>query len=91
MRSDLLVWLAGTGSLLWHTALTGLLLVNATAIAAVLLTRDRSLVDRWTPRWLAANLALLGAGIGGPVLLSAARLVISALPDVGWVAATLPK
>ena len=43
MKSDLLVWLAGTGSWVWHTALTLFLLLNATAIVALLLTRNRAL------------------------------------------------
>ena len=79
MKSDLLVWLAGTGSWVWHTALTLFLLLNATAIVALLLTRNRALVDRWTPRWLAANLTVLGVGAGVPLLTSALRLVASAL------------
>ena len=91
MKSDLLVWLAGTGSWVWHTALTLFILLNATAIVALLLTRNRALVDRWTPRWLAANLTLLGVGAGVPLLTSALRLVVSALPDIGTAAATIPK
>ena len=91
MKSDLLVWLAGTGSWVWHTALTLFLLLNATAIVALLLTRNRALVDRWTPRWLAANLTVLGVGAGVPLLTSALRLVVSALPDIGTAAATIAK
>ena len=91
MKSDLLVWLAGTGSWVWHTALTLFLLLNVTAIVALLLTRNRALVDRWTPRWLAANLTLLGVGAGVPLLTSALRLVVSALPDIGTAAATISK
>ena len=91
MKSDLLVWLAGTGSWVWHTALTLFILLNATAIVALLLTRNRALVDRWTPRWLAANLTLLGVGAGVPLLTSALRLVASALPDIGTAAATISK
>ena len=89
MKTALLTWLAGTGSWAWHTALTLFLLMNATAIIALLVTRNRSLVDRWTPRWLAANLALLG--FGAPLLSSALRLAVSVLPDVGTAAAIAPK
>lgn len=91
MKTALLTWLAGTGSWAWHTALTLFLLVNATAIVALLVTRNRSLVDRWTPRWLAANLALLGFGFGAPLLSSALRLVVSALPNLGAAATVVPK
>lgn len=91
MKTAPLTWLAGTGSWAWHTALTLFLLTNAAAIIALLVTRNRSLVDRWTPRWLAANLALLGFGVGVPLLSSALRMVVSALPDVGTAAAIVPK
>ncbi len=91
MKADLLTWLAGTGSWAWHTALALFLLLNGAAILALVVTRNRALVDRWTSRWLAANVALIGFGVGGPLVTGALRLVVSALPDFGQAAASLPK
>jgi len=91
MKSDLLTWLAGSGTWAWHTALTLFVVLNGIAVAVVVVTRDRSLVDRWTSRWLGANLTLLGFGVGAPLLSSTLQLVISALPDIGQVTSALPK
>ena len=79
METALLDWLARTGSGVFTLAAWGFVLVNGAAIAAVFLTRDRTLVNRWTGRLLAANLVLVGGGLGVPLLTSAARLAISAV------------
>jgi hypothetical protein len=47
-------------------------------------------VDRWTPRWLAANVAVLGFGLGTPLLTWALRLGLAALPTFGTTL-TVPK
>ena len=41
--------------------------------------------------WLAANIALLGFGLGTPVVSWALRLGLSLLPDLGSSAVVLPK
>ena len=91
MRSDIVTWLAGLGSWAWHTAVSRFIVVNALAVGAFLTTRNRALVDRWTPRWLAVNLGLLGFGLGTPLLAWAVRLAVSALPELGRAAVTGPK
>lgn len=91
MKSDLIAWLAQAGSWAWHSALTLFVVVNAGAGLAVLVNRSQSMVDRWTPRWLAANIALLGFGLGMPVVSWALRLGLSLLPDLGSSAVALPK
>ncbi len=55
------------------------LLINGSAAAAVFLTRDRSLVNRWTARLVAVNCLLLGTGVAAPAVASAMRLVVSAV------------
>ena len=40
--------------------------LDAAAVAAVIVTRSRDLVNRWTSPLLAANLVLAGAGLGVP-------------------------
>ncbi len=92
MTADLLLtWLSSAGSWAWHTAVTLFLFLNVAAVAIVVVTRNRALVDRWTPSWLTANLALVGFGVGVPMLTSAVWLVVSALPDMVTAAAGLPK
>ena len=51
-------------------------LINGAAAAAVFLTRDRQIVNRWTGRLLAVNLLLLGTGLAAPAVASAMRLVV---------------
>ncbi len=79
MENALLEWLARTGSQVFTVAAWGFVLVNGAAIAAVFVTRDRTLVNRWTGRLLAANLVLVGAGLGVPLMTSVARLAITAV------------
>ncbi|MBK7348390.1 MAG: hypothetical protein IPI92_00785 [Gemmatimonadetes bacterium] len=90
MKADLIDWLAHTGSWAWHAAAALLVFINAGAGLAVLATRSLSLVDRWTPRWLAANVAVLGFGLGTPLLTWALRLGLAALPTFGTTL-TVPK
>lgn len=79
METALLDWLARTGSRAFTFSLGAFVLVNGAAIAAVMVTRDRSLVNRWTGRLLAANLVLAGTGLGIPLLTTVTRLGILAV------------
>lgn len=79
MENALLDWLARVGSSAFRYSALAFVLVNGAAIAAVVLTRDRSLVNRWTGRLLAANLVMAGTGLGVPLLTSVARLGIMAV------------
>jgi hypothetical protein len=91
MKESLLAWLGATGSWAWHVSLTLLVLLNAMAATVVFVTRDRSLVNRWTSRWLGANLGLITFGVCAPVVTGLVRLALNAIPGVGAVASTLPK
>jgi len=55
------------------------LVVNGVAAAAVWISRDRRLVNRLTSPLLAANLLLVGAGIGVPAVAMTMRLVVNAV------------
>ena len=70
-------WLDRMGSVVFVTTTGLLVLMDLTAIAAVAVTRDRQLVNRWTGRVLAANLLLLGAGLGTPLVAFTARTAVS--------------
>jgi hypothetical protein len=76
--------LASLSSLAFQWSALAFILINGLAIGAVLVTRDRSLVNRWTAKLLFADLLLVGTGVGIPVVARAARLVVEA------VAATAP-
>lgn len=77
METSVLDWLASVGSTAFRWSVVGFVLVNGAAIAAIVLTKDRTLVNRWTGRVLAANLVLAGTGIGIPLVAAASRFAIS--------------
>lgn len=79
MEMAALDWLARMGSRALSLSLVGFVLVNGVALAAMFVTRDRTLVNRWTGRLLAANLVLVGTGLGVPLLTSMARLAITVI------------
>ncbi len=53
--------------------------VNGLAAIAFFVTRDRALVNRWTSRLVAANLLLLGLGVGVPAVAFCLRSVVNAV------------
>ncbi|MHB1329473.1 MAG: hypothetical protein ACYC2K_14850 [Gemmatimonadales bacterium] len=67
------------GSTVFRVAAVTFLLLNGAAIAAVVLTRNRELVNRWTGRVLAANLLLLGVGLGTPAVTYCFKMVVQAV------------
>src|SRR5512139_3053433 len=79
MPDTILSWLDGVGSTAFTLSAAAFVALNAIAVAAVVMTKDRSLVNRWTPHFLAANLLLLGTGLGVPLAALAARTVITAV------------
>lgn len=79
MPDTIVSWLDGVGSTAFTLSAVAFVALNGMAIAAVFLTRDRNLVNRWTPHFLAANILLLGTGLGVPLAALAARTVISAV------------
>ncbi|GMV10853.1 MAG TPA: hypothetical protein PKC83_02320 [Gemmatimonadaceae bacterium] len=79
METALLEWLARIGSGAFTLSLGAFVLLNGAAVVAVVVTRDRSLVNRWTGRILAANLVLAGTGLGIPLVTTVTRLGIMAV------------
>lgn len=71
--------LGAFGSMVFRWCLVGFVLLNAAGAVAVFLTRNRQFVNRWTSRFVAANLLLLGAGAGVPLVAGALRLVVNAV------------
>ena len=79
LPDTIISWLEGVGSTAFTVSALAFVALNGIAIAVVLLTRDRGLVNRWTPHFLVANLLLLGTGLGVPMAALAARTVIAAV------------
>ncbi|MGQ0765638.1 MAG: hypothetical protein ACT4OZ_08230 [Gemmatimonadota bacterium] len=79
MPDPIIVWLGELGSAVFRWSALGFVLLNGFAVVAFSLTRDRGLVNRWTGRMLAANIFLLGAGVGIPVVALASRLALQAV------------
>jgi hypothetical protein len=71
------------GSFTFWTCISALVLTDVLAIAIVMQTRNRELVNRWTGRLVAANALLLGAGLGVPATAYLARsIVVAVAPSV---------
>ncbi|MEO6444996.1 MAG: hypothetical protein ABIZ91_18765 [Gemmatimonadaceae bacterium] len=83
MEVAALDWLARLGSRAFTFSLVGFVALNSVAFFALYTTRDRTLVNRWTGRLLAANLVLAGTGVGVPLLTSLARLAITSVSSGG--------
>ena len=79
MESGILAWLEALGSSAFRWSAIAFVLVNGMAVAAVVLTRDRAVVNRWTGRLLAANLGIAAVGLGIPLLTTVSRLAVMAV------------
>jgi len=71
-------WLDGTAARVFALCMTLFVVLNAGAVSAVFLKRDRGLVNRWTARWLAVNLLLIGGGLGVPIAAKVVRVTVGA-------------
>jgi hypothetical protein len=83
MDTQLLAWLHDVGTLAFRASAALFVGINVAFAAVLAARRDRAVVQRWTAPWLAANLVLLGTGLGIPALTALARLVISVLVGPG--------
>jgi hypothetical protein len=79
MEDGILNWLASVGTTAFRWSALAFLVVNGVAITAVILTRDRALVNRWTGRLIGVNLALAGTGLGIPLLTTVTRVAVAAV------------
>lgn len=79
MLDTIVLWLDQIGSEVFWGCAAALVLVDVAAMAVVMQTRSRAIVNRWTGRILAVNLLLLGAGLGVPAAAFTLKLAASAL------------
>jgi hypothetical protein len=92
MLDSIVLWLDQLSSQVFWTSAMALVAIDLVAVAVVMQTRSRALVNRWTGPVLAANLLLLGAGLGVPVAAFAAKAVANAVaPSVAASTATVSK
>ena len=90
MDAQVIGWLSAVSGTVLRVSATLFVLLNAAAVGVVMLKRDRSIVQRWTSPWLAANLLLIGAGAGVPLVAGIAKLAVSAVAGSPTVEQTEP-
>lgn len=76
--TELSAWLDGAAARVFALCATLFVALNVGAVMLVVMKRDRGLVNRWTARWLAANLTLLGAGLGVPLAAKVVHVTVDA-------------
>jgi hypothetical protein len=79
MQTEVVAWLDRLGSTAFTLSAWGFVILNVAGVAVIAWKRDRVMVNRWTSRFLAANLVLLGTGLGVPVAALALRSAIVTL------------
>lgn len=76
--TELSAWLDGAAARVFALCATLFVLLNVGAVTLLVMKRDRGIVNRWTARWLAANFALLGAGLGVPLAAKVVHVTVDA-------------
>jgi hypothetical protein len=79
MFDAVIAWLDRVGPAIFWTCAIALVALDTAAVATVIGTKSRELVNRWTGTVLAANLLLLGVGVGVPGMMYVAKVVVSAV------------
>lgn len=79
MLAAFVQWLDSAGPVVFWTCAALLIAIDGVAVAAVLSTRSRELVNRWTGAVLVANALLLGTGVGVPVAMRMTSAAVSML------------
>ena len=82
MEATLVGFLNGLSSKVFWFAAVVFVVINGAAIAAFTMTKSRRLVNEWTGKLVAADVALLGAGLGVPLLTGLAKIGVHALASM---------
>jgi hypothetical protein len=91
MDAEIMQWLGNLSSTVVRLSAVLFVVVNAVVLGVFAVKRDRSLVQRWTSPWLAANAILIGAGVGTPLLIGITKFAITALAGAGQMAVSFVK
>ncbi len=87
MLAAVVAWLDRVGPLVFWTCAVALVALDTAAVATVIGTKSRELVNRWTGAVLGMNVALIGVGVGVPGVMYVAKVAVEA---VAPSAATMP-
>ena len=91
MDFDVMQWLSILSSTIIKLSVVLFVIVNAVALGVFAVKRDRALVQKWTSPWLGANLLLIGAGVGTPLVVGITKFAITALAGAGQMAISFVK
>ncbi|MFN2316163.1 MAG: hypothetical protein ABR551_04720 [Gemmatimonadales bacterium] len=76
MESSVVSVLDSIRQFAFTASLWAFVLVNVAAVGVILATRSRAVVQRFTSPWLAANIILLGTGVGVPLVAGVCKSVV---------------
>lgn len=79
MEATIVQWLSDFGTQVFLWSLGIFVVVNSVAAIVYLVRRDRTQVNRWTSRILAADLLLVGAGVGVPIVTTLTKMTVNAV------------
>lgn len=88
MLGSFVQWLDRVGPLVFWTCTIAIVTLDTAAAAAVIGTRSRELVNRWTGTVLALNVAFLGAGIGVPAAMWATKMAVQTFAPSATISIT---
>ncbi len=79
MLGSFVHWLDRVGPMVFWTCAIAIVAVDTAAAAAVITTRSRDLVNRWTGAVLGVNLFLVGTGVAVPAAMWATKVAVQAI------------
>jgi len=79
MEATIVQWLSDFGTRVFFWSLGIFVVVNSVAVVVYFTRRDRTQVNRWTSRILAADLLLVGAGVGVPIVTTLTQVTVNAI------------
>lgn len=88
MLASLVQWLDRVGPMVFWSCAFTLLALDSAAVAAVMSTKSRALVNRWTSTVLAMNVFLVGTGVAIPSAMWAAKYAVKAFAPSSMVSFT---
>jgi hypothetical protein len=91
LEAQVLEWLSGLSSTVVRLSIGIFLALNATMATILVVRRDRALVQKYGSPWLAANLVLIGAGVGTPLLVGLTKFAVNMMSGVASAAVSVVK
>jgi hypothetical protein len=79
MLGAIVQWLDRVGPMIFWTCAIALITIDTAAVATVIGTKSRELVNRWTGAIVIANALLLGTGVGVPAMMYVTKVAVQAV------------